>query len=116
MLFRSAVAARAGRPASEIAGDSAVWEFAAHALAQLVHNIILTTAPRRILVGGGVAQARPELLVRMRRLVIESMNGYLDFDDLFGPMDTYLIAPGLGSMAGPLGPLALAVEAADASD
>lgn len=49
-----------------------------HALAQLLHIIVLATAPRRILIGGGI--------------------------------DGYAVPPGLGSLAGPLGALALAAD------
>jgi len=106
-----AIAARAGQPAGEIAPDSPVWELVAHALAQLLHTIVLGTAPRRILIGGGVIEARPELLGRVRRQLILSLNGYLEFDAVTGGIDTYVIPPGLGALAGPLGALALAADA-----
>jgi fructokinase len=106
----AAIAARAGLPASEIAHDSPVWELVAHSIAQLLHTIVLATAPRRILIGGGVPQGRPELLPRVRRQLVESLNGYLILDDLAGGVDGYAVAPGLGSQAGPLGALALAAD------
>lgn len=36
------------------AADSTIWELVAHALSQLLHTLVLATAPRRIPVGGGV--------------------------------------------------------------
>ena len=105
-----AIAARAGLPANQIPGDSPVWELVAHALAQLLHTIVLATAPRRILIGGGVAQGRPELIECVRRQLLESLNGYLKLDELTGGIDGYAVAPGLGSLAGPLGALALAAD------
>lgn len=110
-----AIAARARLAAEEIADDNPVWEFAAHALALLVHTIVLATAPRRILVGGGVIQAHPQLLEHVRRLLVESLNGYLDLEELTGGVDSYIVAPGLGTLAGPLGALALAADAYAAS-
>jgi fructokinase len=106
-----AIAARAGVSAEEIPDDSSVWELVAHALAQLLHTIVLGTAPRCILVGGGVLQARPQILGRARRLLVESLNGYLDLEELTGGMDRYVVPPGLGALAGPLGALAIAADA-----
>ena len=57
-----AIGARAGMAAHEVPEDDPAWEFAAHALSQLMHTLVLATAPRRILVGGGVIEARPALL------------------------------------------------------
>ena len=105
-----AIAARAGLPASELAADSPVWGLVAHTLAQLLHTIVLATAPRRILIGGGVPEGRPELLGRVRRQLLDSLNGYLRLDHLAGGLDGYAVAPGLGSQAGPLGALALAAD------
>jgi fructokinase len=105
-----AIAARAGLPANQIPQNSPVWELVAHALAQLLHTIVLATAPRRILIGGGVAEARPELLARVRRQLVDSLNGYLKLDELAGGIDGYAVPPGLGSLAGPLGALALAAD------
>jgi fructokinase len=105
-----AIASRAGVPANQVAEDSPVWDLVAHALAQLLHTIVLATAPRRILIGGGVTQARPELLQRVRIQLVQSLNGYLKLDKLAGGVDAYAVPPGLGSRAGPLGALALAAD------
>lgn len=105
-----AIAARAGLPAGQIPRDSPVWELVAHALAQLLHTIVLATSPRRILMGGGVVEGRPELLGSVRRQLLESLNGYLKLDELTGGIDRYAVPPGLGSLAGPLGALALAAD------
>jgi fructokinase len=106
-----AIAARTGIPPDEIAADSPVWELVAHALAQLTHTLVLATAPRRILIGGGVVEGRPELLIRVRKHLRESLNGYLRMEELDGGIDEYIAPPGLGGLAGPLGALALAADA-----
>jgi fructokinase len=106
-----AIAARAGLPAENIPDESPVWELVAHPLAQLMHALVLATAPRRILVGGGVVQGRPQLLGRVRCLLEESLNGYLDLEQLTGGLERYIVPPGLGALAGPLGALALAADA-----
>jgi fructokinase len=111
----TAIAARTGMPAEQVPADSPVWETVAHALAQLLYTIVLATAPRRIILGGGVTQARPELLSRVRTLLLQSLNGYLALEELAGPIGHYVVAPGLGSLAGPLGAMALATDAYRAS-
>lgn len=107
-----AIAARTGIAPHEIAADNPVWELVAHALAQLTHTLVLATAPRRILIGGGVVDGRPELFVRMRKHLRESLNGYLRIEELDSGIREYIAPPGLGALAGPLGALALAADAA----
>jgi len=107
-----AIGARAGLPGTAIRADSPVWEPVTAALGQLLHTILLATAPRRILVGGGVVVSRPELMPRLRAQFVKSLNGYLDLEDLTGGVDRYVVPPGLGALAGPLGALALAADAA----
>jgi fructokinase len=62
------------------------------------------------LLGGGVVEGRPELLGSVRRQLLESLNGYLKSDELAGGIEGYAVPPGLGSLAGPLGALALAAD------
>jgi len=106
-----AIAARMGQSASEIPSDNPVWELVAHALSQLLQTLFLATAPRRILMGGGVIEHRPELLAQTRHLLVRGMNGYLDLEDLTGGVDRYAVPAALGSLAGPAGALALAALA-----
>ncbi|MBV8687682.1 MAG: ROK family protein [Alphaproteobacteria bacterium] len=103
-----AIAARTGRSGAEIEAGDGVWEGVAHALAQLCHAIVAAAAPRRIVVGGGVASARPELLALVEAKLIESLAGYMTL-----PASPYLLPPGLGDLAGPLGPIALAARAGE---
>jgi fructokinase len=62
-------------------------------------------------VGGGVIQAQPWLLEHLHRELLSSLNGYLDLRALVGPIGQYIVPPGLGPLAGPLGALALATDA-----
>lgn len=100
-----------GMEAHLVPSQDPVWETVAHALAQLLHALVLTTAPRRILIGGGIAEARPELLGLMRRQLAQSLNGYIDRPEMSNDIDRFVAAPGLGALAGPLGALALAANA-----
>jgi fructokinase len=110
-----AIAARVGVPGEQIPPDSPIWEPVAHTLGQLLHTILLATAPQRILMGGGVMERRPELLARVREAFVRSLNDYLDLEDLTGRINDYVVPPGLGPLAGPLGALALAADAHAAS-
>ena len=58
--------------------------------------------------GGGVMERQPHLLTRVPQLLKESLSDYLPV-----PSGDYVRAPGLGSMAGPLGAIALAANAAE---
>lgn len=94
--------------ASGLPADHPVWDNVAHALAQLCHVIVCASAPRRIVIGGGVVSGQPHLLSRIEPLLRESISGYMTI-----PSETaYVTAPGLGDDAGPLGPIAMAMAAA----
>ena len=105
-----AIARRAGvADAAAVAPDDPAWAAVAHALAQLCHVIVCAAAPQLIAIGGGVALGRPELLPRIEALLRKSLAGYLA-----PPSAPYVIAPGLGAAAAPLGPIALALAACGA--
>jgi fructokinase len=103
-----AIEARSGKPAGSLEFDSPVWETVVHALAQLNHLLVVTVAPQRILMGGGVMSAQPHLFPRIRRAVLESLNGYLHIPQVLNDIDRFIVPPGLGTLAGPLGALAIA--------
>jgi fructokinase len=111
-----AIAARLGESATGLTQDSFAWRSVVHALGQLLHTMVFATAPQRILMGGGVTEGHPELLPLVRRQLLESINGFIDLDGLSGGIADYIVAPGLGPLAGPLGALALAADAVAAPD
>jgi fructokinase len=110
-----AIAARAGMAADRIPIQSPVWDTVVHALSQLLHTLVLATSPCRILMGGGVMQLRPELFEPIRHRLRESLNGYVEREELRGGLADYVAPPELGARAGPLGALALAADALDAA-
>jgi fructokinase len=102
-----ALKARFGERLEALKPDAAAWEPVAGALAQLCHAIVCAAAPRRIAMGGGVIEGQPHLLARVNAMLAESINGYVEL-----PHDgDYVRAPELGSDAGPLGAIALAMSA-----
>jgi fructokinase len=107
-----AIEARAGQPAAQLPADHPAWESVAHGLAQLLHTMVLTTAPQRIFLGGGVMSGQSHLFERIRQELKRSLNGYVEAPQLDQGIAQFIVPPGLGAMAGPLGALALAADAA----
>lgn len=106
-----AIAARAGRDAAELGDDHPVWAEVADALAALIAALVLTAAPDRVLLGGGVVMGRPGLVAAIGRAVARRLSGYplhLAPDAL----DGLVRIAGLGHDAGPLGAIAVARRAA----
>ena len=112
----SAIAARTGMPGATLPADHAVWGPTAHALGQLLHNLVLTAAPERILMGGGVVEAQQQLLPMIRKEMVHSLNGYMVADQIDAGLDDYVALSSLGGKAGPLGAMALAMSAFAAAD
>lgn len=102
-----ALALRTGIAGADIPRDHPVWHDAAHDIAMLLHNLVITLAPARIAIGGGIPTARPELLPMIRAALAESLAGYGMFGGYAAELDTRIGAPGLGDMAGPLGAIAV---------
>jgi fructokinase len=106
-----AIEARVGGPASQLAPDHPAWGFVAHGLAQLLHTMVLTTAPRRVFLGGGVLSGQPHLFEKIQQELKRSLNRYVEAPELEQGLSQFIVPPGLGAMAGPLGALALAADA-----
>lgn len=106
-----AIESRTGLRAAEIPPDHPVWAGVAHALAQLAQALVLSVAPRRIIIGGGVLSAQPQLFSMIRRDLAETLAGYLEVEEVMSGLERYIGPPVLGARAGPLGALLLAEEA-----
>jgi fructokinase len=105
-----AISARlGGRKLGSLGPDDSLWVGVAWALAQLCHTITCATAPRVILFGGGVLMGQSHLLARVQAMLRISLAGYLALPD------DYLQPAGLGELAGPLGAIALGMQAVPAS-
>ncbi|HEY6482991.1 MAG TPA: ROK family protein [Steroidobacteraceae bacterium] len=106
-----AIEARAGLACEQIPSDHIVWEFAADALAGLCHALVYTVVPERLIMGGGVMLGQPQLLPMIRARLIASLGKYSTGAQLQRRIDSFLVHPALGAMAGPLGAIALARQA-----
>ncbi|WP_010545011.1 ROK family protein [Sphingomonas elodea] len=99
-------AALGDQPVASVGPEHPVWDRVASAVALLCHTMVATTGPQRIAIGGGVLQRQPHLLARIDPLLRASIAGYLEV-----PQAPYVVAPALGDQAGPLGPIAMALQA-----
>ncbi|WP_213982017.1 ROK family protein [Sphingomonas sp. dw_22] len=111
LIAGPALAERFGRPGKELPDDGPQWDLFVHDLGGLLHNLVATAAPERIAIGGGVIAAREHLFPRLRARLAESLGGYGSLAAYAADLDRRLGPPGLGSLAGPLGAIAMGLEA-----
>ncbi|WP_260599525.1 ROK family protein [Sphingomonas endolithica] len=109
-----AIQARTGIRAPDLPLDHPVWESVAHTLAQLLHTLVLTGIPRRIVMGGGVMTGMPHLLPLIRTRLVASLGDY-GATSLIEPVAEYVVPAALGNNAGPLGAVVLGQRALSAS-
>ena len=112
LVAGSAIEARLDRRAGTLRPDDPVWRPVAHALTAMAHNLVMTAAPSRILIGGGVATKQPHLLPMIRAGLVESLAGFGAAARIAAEIERYIAAPALGTHAGPLGAIAIAIDAA----
>jgi fructokinase len=105
-----AIAARSGRPADTLAPTDPVWLLVADEIAELMASLILTLAPHRIVIGGGVGEGQPALLPLIRTATARLLGGYLPGHDR-ASLEVLIVRPALGHDAGVFGAIALATEA-----
>ncbi|TPG42645.1 ROK family protein [Sphingomonas koreensis] len=96
------------RAVADVSADDPVWLPIIDALAAMCHDLVCSTGPLRIAMGGGVIAAQPHLIRSINCAVKKSLAGYMAL-----PVQDYVIAPHLGDLAGPLGSIAVAAAAAE---
>ena len=106
-----AIAARAGQSAETLSPVDPVWQQVACELAELLASLILTLAPHRIVIGGGVGQGQPALLDAIRKGTADLLGGYLPGYRL-PDLERLIVPPALGPDAGVYGAIALALATA----
>jgi fructokinase len=100
---------RLGADPGNVASSHPVWQLVGEYLGQLCAALTLVASPERIVIGGGIG-ARPEVLTATKESLVRCLNGYLAHDALKSVSSDYLVAPGLGTLSGLMGALALGVE------
>ncbi|GBF59331.1 putative fructokinase [Candidatus Phycosocius bacilliformis] len=103
-----ALVARWGVQASDLPDDHPAWDIEAHYLAHLAANLVLTTAVKRVIFGGGV-MARNGLVRRVADKAAALIGPYGTAAPGEGGFD--VVGAGLGLDAGLLGALWLAENA-----
>jgi fructokinase len=106
-----AILARTGSSLQQLDPAHAQWQIEADYLGQLCAQLVLSTSPRRIVMGGGV-MAQTRLLPPIRQRMRHWLGGYIDRSEILVDADHYVVAPQLGHRSGILGALALAMDAA----
>ena len=104
-----AIAARTGVKGQDLPADHPAWGMVADALAQMLHAVVLTGVPRRIVMGGGVMIGSP-LFPRVRAALKASLGGYVALPEI-EDIETYVVPAALGGRAGPLGAIVLGRQA-----
>ncbi len=98
---------RWNRRAETLPPEHPAWELEAEYLAHAAVNFLLTLAPQRIIMGGGVMEQR-QLFPLIRQKVSRLLNNYLQLPEIAAHLDQYIVPPELGNRAGILGAIALA--------
>lgn len=107
-----AILARSGESLDRLKEHDPQWDFLADYLGQLCVTLVLTTSPRRIVLGGGV-MSQLRLFPMIRARVKDLLHGYVDRPEVTALLDEFIVAPALGAQAGVLGALALGLEASN---
>jgi fructokinase len=105
-----AIIARSGASLDRLQEQDPQWEILADYLGQLCMTLVLTTSPRRIVMGGGV-MSQLRLLPMIRARVKDLLQGYVDRPQVVDRLEEFIVAPDLGAQAGVLGALALGLDA-----
>lgn len=98
---------RWGCRAETLPPEHPAWELEAEYLAHAAVNFLLTLAPQRIILGGGVMEQR-QLFPLIRQKVSRLLNNYIPLPEIAAHLDQYIVPPELGNRAGILGAIALA--------
>ena len=103
----SAIEARSGADGETLRDDDPSWPFVIDAIASGCANLLLVLASERIVLGGGVINARRWLVDEIAGRCAEKLGGYLPFVSGRAP----IAGAELGQDAGPRGSLLLAENA-----
>lgn len=104
-----AIAKRWGRPAEALDPAHEAWELEAEYIAAGVMNLVLTLSPQRVILGGGIMKVQG-LMEKVRGRVKTILNNYVNSAAINKDIEKFIVAPGLGDMAGVLGAIALAEQ------
>jgi len=104
-----AIVKRWGKSPEFLPPSHEAWQLEADYIAHGVMNLIITLSPQKVILGGGIMKV-PELLFGVRQRVVSLLNNYVHAPAITIGIDSYIVAPALGDMAGVLGAIALAEQ------
>lgn len=104
-----AIEERFGCSARELPNTHEAWDIEAFYIAEALTNYILTLAPQKIILGGGVMH-QAHLFPRIREYVLKMLNGYLETEELKN-INNYIVPAGLNDDQGIIGCLVLGARA-----
>lgn len=110
-----AIKAAWGASLSGLADDHVIWEAEAYYLAQLCAALILTVAPERIVLGGGV-MAHKRLIPLIRERTLALLGGYIRCASDMTDMEQMIVAPQCTEPPGLVGAYMLAEQAFTVED
>ena len=105
-----AIEARWGEAGQALPANHPAWPLEAHYLALGIVNLACILSPQRVILGGGVMH-QTHLFPLIREKVLWLLNGYLKAPQILEHIDTYIVPPELGDLAGVKGAIALAQQA-----
>ncbi len=100
---------RTGMKGIDIPDDHPSFDFIAEYMAEALMTYILVLSPTKIILGGGV-MGRTYMLPKIRKCLLEKMNGYIKTYEM-DHLEDYIKTPSLGVESGIKGALALAMLA-----
>lgn len=106
-----AIKARWHASAEQLPADHPAWELEADYLGQAMATLLCILSPQRIIVGGGV-MSQLHMFPRVRAATQRWLNGYLQHPHILVHPEQLIVPPALGSRAGVLGAIALAMRVA----
>ncbi len=109
MAAGPALAKRWGQPGQTLPPEHPAWDLEARYLALAIANLTFTIAPQVVILGGGVL-GQAHLMDKIRRETERLINGYLQSPWLKPGLEEFIVRPGLGTRAGVLGAVALAMQ------
>jgi fructokinase len=102
-----AIEKRWGKKAEELPPEHPAWDLEARYIAMALANTIYALSPRKIILGGGVMEGQ-FLFPKIRSEVKKMIAGYISHPMLGDDIDSFIVAPGLGSRSAIIGSAALA--------
>lgn len=109
MASGTAIAKRWKKEPVNIEPEHLAWEWESYYLSQAVVHLVLTLAPEKIIMGGGVMK-QAHLFPLIRKKVKKILSGYINRKEIMEINEDYIVPPKLKDNAGLCGAVALGLQ------